>query len=479
MKTSIRLAALCAAAIPLPAFGQMTDHSHHMPMPAEPPAPAEQDHSQMDHSEMDHSQHQMAPPATNGSVVDYREGCFSFGAALEDGGNIDGTKCNPATGSGTSRVPAWDGGHSGLHIGLGGNWMAMVHGYAWGVYTDQSGPRGDDKAYVQSMGMVTLERQTDWGRVQLKSMLSLEPAMSNRGYPNLFATGETAGGAPLVDRQHPHDLFMELAGRVDVNIANDTRIFVYGGPVGEPAIGPSAFMHRGSARYNPEAPITHHWFDSSHITYGVATLGVANSRFQLEGSLFTGQEPDEKRWNIEKPRFDSWAVRATWSPTVNWVVQASTARFKQPEASHAGEDEQRTTASIQYADRRGMGGSGGGLSAMLAFSAKNRMPGRTLTAWLAEASYDLGEHHTVFGRIENVRNDELFPDHADPLHDQPFRVTKFQAGYAWRTALDPDEMFNLALGGTVSAFAKPGALDTAYGQHPMGYTLFAKLSLGH
>ncbi len=124
----------------------------------------------------------------------------------------------------------------------------MLHGYAWGVYTDQSGPRGDDKTYVQSMAMISAEKETGWGRVQLKSMMSLEPLMKNRGYPNLFATGETAGGEPLVDRQHPHDLFMELAGRVDVNVGDDTSIFIYGGPVGEPALGPSAFMHRGSAK---------------------------------------------------------------------------------------------------------------------------------------------------------------------------------------------------------------------------------------
>ena len=134
-----------------------------------------------------------------------------------------------------------------------------------------------------------------------------------------------------------------------------------------------------------------------------------------------------------------------------------------------GEDEQRTTASVHYAN-------GDGLSAMLAFSAKDRKPGGTLTAWLAEANWDIDDHHTLFGRIENVKNDELFPDHSDPLHDTPFRVSKFQAGYAYRLPLT--EQFNLALGGTVSAFAKPDALDAAYGKNPMGYTLFARVSLG-
>jgi hypothetical protein len=410
-----------------------------------------------DHGQMDHAQHSEDAEA-EAPIEEIRTGWS--GPFTVDG-------------SGTSRLPGKEiVQHGGLHIRPGDDWMLMLHGYAWGVYTNQSGPRGDDKAYVQSMAMLTAERQFEGGRFQFKSMLSLEPLMSNRGYPNLFATGETAGGEPLVDRQHPHDLFMELAARVDVNVAENASVFLYAGPVGEPALGPSAFMHRGSARLNPEAPITHHWFDSTHITYGVATTGIATSQFQLEGSIFTGREPDEDRWNIEKPRFDSWSVRATWNPSFNWALQVSTGRLKTPEFFiHPDEDEQRTTASLHYS------GGYSGVSAMLAFSAKDRKPGPTLTAWLAEANWDIDDHHTLFGRFENVNNDELFPDELDPLHEVPFRVSKFQAGYAYRLPLSGP--LNLALGGTISAFAKPDALDAAYGNSPMGFTLFAKFSLGH
>jgi hypothetical protein len=347
--------------------------------------------------------------------------------------------------------------------------MVMAHATASLQYSNVSGPRGDDKVYSTSLAMLSGERETSWGRIQLKSMLSLEPAMSARGYPNLFATGETAGGLPLVDRQHPHDLFMELAGRVDFNIGRDASLFLYGGPVGEPALGPSAFMHRASASYNPEPPITHHWFDSTHITYGVITAGVATRRFQLEASAFRGAEPDENRWDIEAPRLDSWSIRATWTPSPRWAAQVSYGQIKQPEALHPGEDEHRTTASAHYND-------GKGLSAMAAFSAKDRVPGDTLTAWLAEANWNLDEHNTLFGRIENVANDELFPDHSHPLHDRAFRVTKFQAGYARRIPLGPVE---LALGGALSAYAKPAALDPYYGSSPIGYTVFARLNLGH
>jgi hypothetical protein len=387
-----------------------------------------------------------------------------------------------ADGSGTSRLPGYEGMGSdicsamppmrmqgGIHLMTGG-WMVMLHGYLSAQYTDFSGPRGDDKLYSTSMFMLTGERQTDWGRIELKSMFSLEPTMAEDGYPSLFTTGETAHGAPLVDRQHPHDLFMELAARVDVNIAPGTSVFLYGGPVGEPALGPSAFMHRRSAENNPEPPITHHWFDSTHITYGVVTAGFSNHLWQLEASAFRGAEPDENRWNIETPKLDSWSVRATLNPSHNWALQASYGELHQPEAAHPGEDEHRFTMSANYANTHG-------LSAMLAFSAKDRVPGRTLTAWLGEANWDFSKHDSLFGRVENVANDELFPAETDALHDVPFRVTKFEAGYARHFTLAGP--LSLTLGASGSAYAKPSALDPYYGDSPLGYTLFAKVSLGH
>ena len=390
-------------------------------------------HAEMDHSRMDHS------------VAD-----------------------SPADASGTSRLPAAEGMMPGVHFDLGAGWSGMAHGYLWSVYTDQTGPRGDDKVYVQSMTMLMAEKDFGGARLQLKAMGSAEPLMSNRGYPNLFATGETAGGEALVDRQHPHDLVMELAARVDVDVAEDMTAFLYGGPVGEPALGPAAFMHRASARLNPEAPISHHWFDSTHITYGVVTAGVATPLWQLEASAFRGAEPDEDRWDIETPKLDSWSVRATLTPSRNWALQLSHGRLEEPEALHPGEDDARTTASVHY-------NSGNGLAATAAFSAKNRVPGETLTAWLAEANWDITDRHTVFGRFEAVENDELFPDHDHPLHDTVFRVGKLQAGYAYTLPAGP---FALSLGGSAAKFFKPAALDAAYGDDPMGYTVFAKLTLG-
>lgn len=468
MKILLCGAATFVLAAATPALAQM-DHahmSHAMPAPAPapvpsptPPAPAGQvtpaadslpapnmPATMMDHSQMNHAQpDQSAMPG-----MDHGAGAMA------------------GEGSGTSRLPANETMHHGLHLPLGGDTTLMLHGYAWPIYTKQTGPRGDDKAYVQSMAMATLTTPLAGGKFTAKTMLSLEPAMRHDGYPNLFATGEVAYGQPLVDRQHPHDLFMELSGRFDLDIAPGTTAFLYGGPVGEPALGPSAFMHRASAKYNPEAPITHHWFDSTHITYGVVTAGIDGQRWQLEGSAFRGREPDEFRWNIEEPKLDSWSVRGSFAPSPAWLLQASYGRLEEPEEQHPGEDERRFTASAHYNDGRG-------LSAMAAFSAKNRVPGDTLTAFLGEANWDITSHHTVFGRIENVANDELFSNPANPLHDRIFRVTKFQAGYAFRVPIGPVEM---ALGGTLSAFAKPAALDAAYGRNPMGYTVFARFALG-
>ena len=453
---ALLLAAATALSMSLAAPAQAQDHSGHgaaVPAPAPPPAEPAVDHATMDHS------HGLETAELGPEPGEQAMDHAAMGHAAPQG---------PVEGSGTSRLPQAGGTMPGLHFDLGGGWTGMAHGYAWGVYTDQTGPRGDDMAFVQSMAMLTAEKPFEGGRLQLKAMLSADPLMGDRGYPVLFAAGETAGGAPLVDRQHPHDFVMELAARVDLDVAEDVGAFLYAGPVGEPALGPPAFMHRASARLNPEAPISHHWFDSTHITFGVVTAGLAGRTWQLEASAFRGQEPDEDRWDIEEPRLDSWSVRATLTPSPNWALQASHGRIDEPEALHPGQDEARTTASVHY-------DSGSGLAATAAFSAKDRRPGPTLTAWLAEASWDLAERHTLFGRVENVENDELFPDHLDPLHDLAFRVTKLQAGYAYTLPLGP---FGLSLGGSAAMFLKPAALDAVYGEDPMGYTAFAKLTLG-
>jgi hypothetical protein len=371
----------------------------------------------------------------------------------------------PASGSGTSRLPGSEGMMHGIHL-MPGNWMVMLHGYAWGTYSDQGGPRGDKQAFVTSMAMV--EASHDLGattKLQLRGMFSLDPLIGKRGYPNLFATGETANGIPLVDRQHPHDLFMELSARVDQDLGGGVTGFLYGGPVAEPALGPSAFMHRRSAKLNPEAPITHHWFDSTHITFGVVTAGIATNQFQLEGSAFRGREPDEARYDIEAPKLDSWSVRATWNPSPRWALSLSHGFLKAPEPQHP-DNEHRSIASVAYADAR--------LSVTAAYSVKAR-DGHSTDAFLAEANWDITPRHALFSRVESVENEELF-DEADPVFGGvPYRVSKATLGYAYTLPLGP---FGLSLGGSGSLYVKPSALDGPYGRNPKSFTLFAKLALG-
>lgn len=378
---------------------------------------------------------------------------------MGDGAYVDG--------SGTARLPADEGAMRGVPL-MAGGWMLMAHGYAWGVATDQGGPRGDRGAFVASMAMLQAERDLSAAaHLQLRAMGSLDPLMGPRGYPNLFATGELARGRPLVDRQHPHDLFMELSARADYRVGSGS-VFLYGGPVAEPALGPAAFMHRGSARYLPLVPITHHWLDSTHITYGVVTAGYAGRTVQLEGSAFRGREPDEHRWNLETPALDSWSARASWTPSPHWAVQVSHGRLHSPEQEHGGEDERRTTVSVHYA--------AGSVAATLAYGLKNRVPGGVLPAWLGEVSWEAGPHHALFARLETVANDELFPDEADPRHERVFHVDKAESGYAYRLSLVGP--VGVALGGTIAAYAKPAALNDVYGRKPVSWTLFAKLVLG-
>lgn len=424
-------------------------------------AMAQMDHGAMDHSQMDHSTPNHATPD---------HGAMNHAAMDMSWMSMNGM------GSGTSRLPMTEP-MRGLHLMPSPRDMLMLQVNVWPVYTDQGGPRGGTKFYAQSMAMGMWIHDLsnvlgDGAKFTGQAMMSLEPAMRHDGYPLLFATGEEAYGGPLVDRQHPHDLFMELSARLDVPVAPGLKAFVYGGPVGEPALGPSAFMHRASAQYNPEAPITHHWFDSTHIIYGVVTAGLAGKSWQIEASAFRGREPDENRWGIESPKLDSWSVRATIAPSPQWVMQASFGKLKEPETAHPGEDERRFITSAHF-------NNGRGLSAMAGFSAKTRAKagggGETRSAWLGEVNWDVNAHDTLFGRIENVNNDELFPDHDDPLHDQPFRVTKFEAGYAFRFRIT--RKVQVALGGSGALFAKPAALSAAYGKNPIGATVFGRITL--
>lgn len=233
-------------------------------------------------------------------------------------------------------------------------WMFMLHGSAFVRYNAQDvfhqGSRGGDRwdapNWVMLMGQRPVGKK---GLFHFSSMLSLDALITGgMGYPLLFQTGESLHGRPLVDRQHPHDLFSELAVSYAYSLNDQLDLFAYLGYPGEPALGPVAFMHRPSALANPNAPISHHWVDATHITFGVATIGVRKGRFKLEGSLFTGREPDEHRYDFDKPRFDSWSARLSFNPDIHWALQASHGYVKSAEALHPDENIYKSTASAIY-----------------------------------------------------------------------------------------------------------------------------------
>ncbi|WP_029915866.1 hypothetical protein [Caulobacter sp. UNC358MFTsu5.1] len=356
--------------------------------------------------------------------------------------------------------------HDGVMTFTETGWMLMGHAVFNGVYDSQGGPRGGDKAFLAGMVMGMAQHDLGEGKVGFKAMLSPDPFMGKSGYPLLLATGETADGEhPLVDRQHPHDLFMELSASYSRSLGAGFRGYLYGGLPGEPAFGPPAFMHRQAAMDSPEAPITHHWFDSTHITFGVVTAGVSRDNWKVEASAFRGREPDQNRYDIETGRLDSVATRVSWNPTENWALQASWTRINSPEALEPDDDEARTSLSALYSRDVGATGS---VSATLAWARKDRIPGDALQAWLFEGAVAPDRHWTLFTRAEQVEQDELAGHHGGVA-----TVRKLSVGAIYDVRLS--DSVKLGFGGLASAFDAPRALGY---DDPTGGMAFVRLKIG-
>ncbi|MFL6199123.1 MAG: hypothetical protein ACJ76J_08105 [Thermoanaerobaculia bacterium] len=360
--------------------------------------------------------------------------------------------------------------HTGLHT-MRGDWHLMAHGFANLVYDEQDGPRGDEKAFGESMLMGMAVRELGPGRLGLRAMVSAEPwTIGDEGYPLLLQTGETADGrTPLVDRQHPHDLFMELAGSYSVDLGKDSSAFLYLGLPGEPALGPPAFLHRFSGMENPEAPLGHHWLDSTHITFGVATLGWVRGGFKLEASSFTGREPDEDRTDIEEPKMDSWSARLSWQPAPDWSLQVSRGFLQSPEQLEPDVDLDRTTASVLYNRPR----EDGNWQTTFAWGRNAKDPGETTDSFLLESALLFAERHTVFGRLEKQENDELSGHGGDDHHDgEVFDVGKLSLGYTWDALLT--DTWKAGLGVLGSLAILPDELEHEYGDRPVSWMVFLR-----
>ncbi len=341
--------------------------------------------------------------------------------------------------SGTSMNPAAAPAH--MHMIQAGDWMVMLHGSAFLNQVWQGGPRGGDKLFSTNWVMGMADRKLGGGHLMLRAMLSLEPAtITDRSYPELFQTGETAFGQPLRDGQHPHDFFMELAAEYAMPIDAQTTGYVYLAPVGDPALGPVAYPHRASALEIPQATLSHHTQDSTHIATNVLTVGATSGMFGAGLSVFHGAEPDEHRWDIEGGRIDSWALRVTADPTPNWTAQISTGHLKKPEALEPG-DIQRTTASIAY--------STPAWSSSLIFGRNDKQHGPSTNAWTAETRYQLAPLDWITARAEIVDKDEL-------VEGEVHQIKALTLGYTRDLWSDP--MFIAGAGVNATIYEFPAAL---------------------
>lgn len=253
-------------------------------------------------------------------------------------------------GSGTS----WHPESSPMYMSMysSDNWMFMLHGNVKAGYTQQGGLRGEKAFTAPNWIMGMAQRKVGINsQIMFRIMMSIDRITEGgNGYPLLFQTGEEWKGEHLVDKQHPHDLFSEISAAFSNKFSNKFSGYIYVGYPGEPALGPPAFMHRPSAMYDPNAPISHHWQDATHITFGTATFGfVYNSNLKIEGSIFTGKEPDENRYNFDKPLFDSYSGRISFNPNEQFALQVSTGLIKNPEGH--GADVKRTTASVLFSKK--------------------------------------------------------------------------------------------------------------------------------
>lgn len=395
-------------------------------------------------------------------------------------GDMDMSKMSSALGaypmtrdaSGTSWQPDASRRHEGIYASAGG-WSLMGHAQFDGVYDSQSGPRGATKAFAAGMAMIQASRSLGADNaIQFKGMFSPDPVMGPSGYPLLLATGETADGKThLIDRQHPHDLFMELSASFSHQIGARDSVFVYAGLPGEPAFGPPAFMHRTSAMDSPEAPITHHWLDSTHVTFGVITGGWVHDTLKLEVSSFKGREPDQRRYDIESPKLDSEAVRISWNPAPHWSLQTSWAHLNSPEQLEPANDEDRWSASAIYTRPVGQHGW---WSSTAAFGTKRlSQDGRRLNAWLFESAFKPSEPWTVFARAESVDNTELLTLPGGEAPTETVGKLSLGAVHDWRAA----QHLRVGLGALYAFDFVPAALKTAYGQDPHGAMVFMRLKI--
>jgi hypothetical protein len=356
------------------------------------------------------------------------------------------------------------------------SWQLMFMGFADAQYDRQGGARGSTQAGSVSWGMLMATHKLAGGELQLRTMISLDAiGVGASGYPELLQSGETYKGMPLHDRQHPHDALMELGAKYRHIISHGVGVSFYAAPVGEPALGPVAFMMRPSAMDNPIAPIGHHWQDATHVSFGVLSAGLFTKRWTLDGSWFNGREPDANRWNIDPLRLDSWSGRLTYDATPHWSLAASYGYLKSPTESAPSVAEHRATLSLSHGVQFGADGQ---WSTALIWGANGQRGASMSGSVLAESELSLDDRNSFVTRAEYVRKtaDDLALD-APPFTLAPaqtFGVYAMSLGYVREFASWNRGTLGIGLLGTVNAV--PMSLRNAYGSTtPVGAVLFVRL----
>jgi hypothetical protein len=367
-----------------------------------------------------------------------------------------------------------------MHEAAHGEWMLMLHGVGFVSDIQQSSARGGDKLFSTNWLMPMAQRELGPGQLTLRAMFSLEPAtVTGRRYPLLFQQGETAYGKAIADGQHPHDFFMELAALYDLRVGERSVVSFYAAPIGDPALGPTAYPHRASAAENPVGSLGHHQEDSTHIASDVVTLGITHRVVRVEASGFHGREPDEYRWNIDQGRIDSWSTRLTVQPGQNWSGQYSFGRIRSPEALAPDEDQDRMTGSVMYNRPIGDGGRRSGNWASSVVWGRTKASGGGIeNSYLLESTLQFAKN-SVWTRMENAgrTNELLLGERALPAGFSEAPLTHVQAytfGYDREVAANIPHL-SVAVGGQMTTYGVGKPLQAVYGAHPVGGLIFLRL----
>jgi hypothetical protein len=379
------------------------------------------------------------------------------------------------TTSGTSAQP--DSTPAPMLMTMHGNWMLMLHGNAFLADTQQTSPRGEDKLFSTNWVMPMAQRAWGPGQLTLRTMLSLEPAtVTGRQYPLLFQQGETAYGKPIADGQHPHDFVMEFGALYDFHLGERTLLSFYLAPVGDPAIGPTAYPHRESAIESPVGTLGHHQEDSTHISDDVVTVGITHGWLRFEGSGFHGREPNEHRWQVQQGAIDSWSTRLTVQPGKDWSGQYSYGRLHSPEALFPASDQERMTASVMY--NRPAHNSGNWATTLVWGRTRDLPDNHIENSYLLESTLRFRSRNYAFTRVEDVdRTSELLlgekPLPSNFEEEPAGRVQAYTFGYDRNLGHVPH--LDTALGAQVTAYTPGSILQPIYGTDPVGIVIFLRI----